>query len=161
MIALIAAVARNRVIGADNKLLWHLSADLRRFKKLTMGHPVVMGRKTFESIGRPLPGRRNIVLTNDLNWTHAGVEVAHSLDGLLVKMNGPETWFVIGGAQIYEKMLPHADKMYLTHIDYDPEGDAYFPVFDPNQFVVSHSEQHSADDFFSHSYSFVDYVRRR
>ena len=160
MIAIIAALARNRVIGADNKLLWHLSADLRRFKALTMGHTVVMGRKTFESIGRPLPGRRNVVLTRDVSWTHAGVEVVHSLDGLLVKMRSGGTWFVAGGAEIYQQFLPYADRMYLTYIDQDFDGDAYFPLFDERDFIIDHSEQHSADDFFSYSYSFVDYVRR-
>lgn len=160
MICIIAAIARNRVIGADNKLVWHLSADLRRFKRLTMGHTLVMGRKTFESIGKPLPGRKTIVLTRDLGWTHPGVEVAHNFEALLVKMNGPGQFFVAGGAEIYELFIPHADKMYLTYINADFDGDAYFPTYDQSLFVIDKSEQHSADDFFSYSYSFVDYVRR-
>lgn len=160
MIAIIAALARNRVIGADNKMLWHLSADLRRFKRLTMGHAVVMGRKTFESIGRSLPGRRNIVLTRDVGWVHPGVEVALSFEALLGMMRSGGTWFVAGGAEIYQQFLPHADRMYLTYIDNDVAGDAYFPVFDERKFLIDHSEQHSADDFFAYAYSFIDYVRR-
>src|SRR5262245_1487121 len=149
MINIIAAIARNRVIGADNKLVWHCSADLRRFKKLTMGHTLVMGRKTFDSIGKPLPGRKTIVVTRNLDWQHAGVEVAHNVDALLVKMNGPGQFFVAGGAEIYAQFIPHADRMYLTFIDADFDGDAYFPTYDQSLFVIDKSEQHSADDFFS------------
>lgn len=160
MIILISALAQNRVIGNGPKIPWHLTTDLKRFKRLTMGHPVVMGRKTFEAVGKPLPGRRNIVITRDIDWQHRGVEVFHSIDQLLPKMQ-TGTWFICGGGDIYKLFLPHADKMYLTHIDARFEGDAFFPEFDEHEWIVEHAEQHSADDFFPHSYSFVDYARRR
>ena len=123
MISLIVAASRNGVIGANNKLPWHLPSDLRRFKQLTMGHPILMGRKTFESIGKPLPGRTNIVITRQKGFQCCGATVVHSLEeGLLICENKQES-FVIGGAEIFQQALPFADRIYLTRIEKDFEGD--------------------------------------
>lgn len=129
-LSIIAAMARNRVIGAGSKLPWHLSEDLKRFKKLTMGHPVVMGRKTFESIGKPLSGRDNLVLTRQRAFHPNGVTVAHSFEEILSICGRSSEAFVIGGAEIFRMALPYANRLYLTQIDQDFKGDAYFPEFD-------------------------------
>ena len=130
-LSLIVAMSQNRVIGKDNRLPWHLSEDLQHFKQITMGHPIVMGRKTFESIGKPLPGRENIVLTRDKNFTTMGVTVLHDVEKFLLwsKAQTQEV-FVIGGAEIFKQVLPHAQKIYLTSIEKDFDGDAFFPVID-------------------------------
>lgn len=130
-LSLIAAVASNGVIGSDNTLPWRLPEDLKRFKALTLGHPVVMGRKTYESIGRPLPGRRNIVITRDATYAADGCETANSLETALAACNATtDEVFVIGGAQIYAEALPLAQRLYLTEIRREFPGDARFPVFD-------------------------------
>ena len=125
----------NRVIGKDNQLLWHIPDDLRRFKALTLGHPVIMGRKTFESLpskARPLPGRPNIVITRDAAWAHEGVVVAHSLNEALAKARelDREEVFIGGGTQIYEQALPFVDRLYLTLIDDQKDGDVFFPPYE-------------------------------
>ena len=129
--SLIAALARNRVIGRNNAMPWHLPEDLKRFKALTLGHPVIMGRKTWESIiaalGKPLPGRTNIVISRSLVSAPAGSHLAHSLEEALAYCHGDEEVFVIGGAEIYALALPHASRLYLTEIDAVIEGDAWFP----------------------------------
>jgi len=135
-LSLIVAMARNRVIGRDNAMPWHLPEDLKFFKSMTMGKPIVMGRKTFESIGRPLPGRLNIVITRDSAWQHEGVAVAHSLeDALALAQADPGAReageiMVIGGEQIYRAALKKADRLYITRVDTEVAGDAYFPEFD-------------------------------
>jgi dihydrofolate reductase len=130
-LSLIAAVAANGVIGSDNALPWRLAEDLKRFRALTMGHPVIMGRKTFESIGRPLPGRRNIVISRNAGYKAGGCEVATSLSAALDSCRaGSNEIFVIGGAQIYAEALPQARRLYLTEIRRDFAGDARFPPFD-------------------------------
>ena len=131
-LALIAARARNGVIGLDNRMPWHLPEDLAYFKRVTLGKPVVMGRKTFESIGRPLPGRLNIVVTRNPDWQAAGVQVAHSLDAALAlaAAAAPEEIMLIGGAELYRQALPQADVLYLTEIDAEFAGDAFFPEVD-------------------------------
>ena len=129
-------MGKNRVIGDNNRLLWNIPEDLQRFKRLTLGHPVVMGRKTFESIiatlGKPLSGRANVVVTHNAAWNYPGVISAPSLEGALLRAeeSGPEEVFVIGGAQIYEQTLPFADKLYLTIIDDEKAGDALFPPYE-------------------------------
>ena len=133
LVSLVAALARNRVIGAGNRMPWHLPEDLRRFKRLTMGAPVIMGRKTHQSIGKPLPGRRNIVVTRRPGAAWAGCEVAHSLGAALALAAGAPEVFVIGGAELYRLALPRADRLYLTLIDADYAGDALFPEIDPAQ----------------------------
>jgi dihydrofolate reductase len=131
LVSLIAALARNRVIGAGNRLPWHLPEDLKHFKRLTMGAPVIMGRKTHESIGKPLPGRRNIVVTRRPGARWDGCETAASLEAALALAGDVPEVFVIGGAELYAAALPRADRMHLTLLDADYEGDARFPDFDP------------------------------
>jgi len=138
---------RNHVIGKDNKLLWHIPDDLRRFKELTLGHPVVMGRKTFESIlavlGKPLPGRANIVVTRDPAWSHPGVLVCHTLDEALnraAKLD-PEEIFIGGGTQLYTEAFPVIDRIYLTVIDAEAEGDAFFPDYSSFREVSAREER--------------------
>lgn len=146
MISLVVAMARNRTIGAGGRLPWHLPEDLKRFKAVTTGHPIVMGRKTFESIGRPLPGRTNIVVTRDAAKTIPGCVVAGSLDEALAKASAPgvpgnEEVCVIGGGEIYRQALPRADRLYLTLIDRDVDGDAFFPDFSEQDYTVVSREE--------------------
>lgn len=135
-VSIVVAVGRdgqhNHVIGKGNELLWRIPDDLKRFKALTMGHPIIMGRKTFESIGRPLPGRTNIVVTRDPAWKHEGVEVLHSIDEALVRAQALDQneIFIGGGTEIYTQALPFVDKLYVTLIDDEKEGDVYFPHFE-------------------------------
>lgn len=132
----IAAIGKDRALGKDNRLLWHIPDDLKRFKQLTFGHPVIMGRKTFESIvamlGKPLPGRTNIVVTRDTSWTYEGVVVAHSIEEGLEKAAAldSEEVYVGGGAEIYTQALPHTDRLYLTIIDNEKEADTFFPPYE-------------------------------
>lgn len=141
-ISLIAAVARNGVIGRDGGMPWHLPDELRRFKATTMGHTLVMGRRTFDGIGRVLPGRRTIVLTRDPAWQHADVEVAHSFPEA-VSLAGPaDEVFVAGGAQVYAEALPYAHRLVITEVDDDPEGDTYFPEWDRSQWRETSREEH-------------------
>lgn len=130
-ISVIAAVAKNGVIGADNKLPWNIPEDLRRFKKLTFGNPVIMGRKTFDSIGKPLPGRRNIVISRNADLQIDGCEIADSLEAAIkiAQKENTDEIFVIGGAQIYAQAMQFARRLYLTEIDKDVKGDAFFPQF--------------------------------
>jgi dihydrofolate reductase len=160
VIALIAAVARNRAIGKDNALLWRLSEDLQFFKRTTMGCPVIMGRKTYDSIGRPLPGRRNIVITRNAEWSAPGVEAAPSLQAAL-SMLGEDTAkaFVIGGAQIYAEALPLVDEVVLTEIDHDFDADAFFPEWDKSAFIEVVREPHHAPAPNDFAYAFVTYRR--
>lgn len=131
MLSLIVAMSQNRVIGKNNQLPWHLSEDLRRFKQITMGHPIVMGRKTFDSIGKPLPGRENIVITRDKNFREENVTVMHSVEDFLKwAAKQSREIFVIGGAEIFRLVLPHAQKIYLTLIEKDFDGDVFLPMID-------------------------------
>jgi len=139
-------MARNRVIGKDGALPWRLSADLKRFRALTMGHPIIMGRKTFDSIGRALPGRRNIVISRDAQWAFDGVETANSLPAALAMVAGAEQAFVIGGEQIYRAALDQADRIELTLIEQDFEGDAWFPEIDPAVWTEVSNELHQDVD---------------
>ena len=145
-IVLIVAMARNRVIGKEGALPWHLPEDLKRFRKLTMGHPIIMGRRTWDSIRRPLPGRRNIVITRNPDLKLDGAEAVASLGKALELVASAERVFVIGGEQIYRMALPIADKLELTLIEMDVEGDAAFPEFDPAGWVEAGSESFQTDD---------------
>ena len=137
---MIAAIGKNRELGRENKLLWHIPDDLERFKQLTAGHPVIMGRKTFESIlgylGKPLPGRKNIVVSRNPTWEHEGAVTATSLGDAIEQAaeTGTNEAFIIGGAQIYEAALPHANKLYLTVIDDEKDADSFFPQYE-NEFT--------------------------
>lgn len=159
-IALIAAVARNGVIGRDNALIWRLRDDMRHFKNLTTGHAVIMGRKTWDSLGRPLPNRRNIVVTRQRNFGAPGAEVVHSLEEALSRCAGDTLTFVIGGGQIYTEALPLAHLLHITEVDCAPEGDARFPAIDPAQWHEHQRRSHPADEFNEHPFSFVEYRRR-
>jgi dihydrofolate reductase len=162
-VILVAALDRTRVIGARGGIPWHLPDDLRRFKALTTGHPVVMGRATFESIGRPLPGRTNVVLTRDPRWTADGVVTAADLPTALEVAGaapGGEVVFVIGGGAIYGEALAFAHRLELTHVDTEVEGDTWFPPIDPDQWEVRAGERHEPDDAHTVAFEFVTYVRR-
>ena len=164
-LALIAAVGGNNVIGKGGKIPWHLSADLRRFKELTMGHPIIMGRKTFESIGKPLPGRRNIVISGAPDFKAEGCLVAHSF-GEALRMadgmgQGEAGVFVVGGARVYAEALPSADTIYLTKIDGSFEGDAFFPGIDEREWELISSEEHKKDEDNPYRYEFLVYERKR
>jgi dihydrofolate reductase len=160
-ISLIVAMSRNRVIGSDNRLPWHLSADLRRFKAITMGKPILMGRKTHESIGRPLPGRKNIVLTSDPNYQAPGCVVAHSPEEALRAAEGGEDLMVIGGSSLYERFLPEADRIYLTLIDEAFSGDTFFADFDRDDWVEIEREEVTDDPDAAFKYCFLTLERRR
>ncbi len=134
-ISLIAALAKNRVIGIENRLPWKLPEDLTHFKSLTLGHPVLMGRKTFESLRRPLPERRNIVITRSADYRPAGCETAASIPDAIALCGGEDEIFFIGGAQLYKQVLPLVDRLYLTEVLIEAQGDAWFPEFDRSAFV--------------------------
>lgn len=160
-LSVIAAVARDGAIGKDNALLWRLPEDLQFFKRTTLGCPVIMGRKTYESIGRPLPGRRNIVITRQEHWTAAGVDAVSSLDAALALAAEAPKVFVIGGAQIYEQALPHADQIVLTEVQADfPDADTFFPHWDRQQFEETWREAHPSGTPGQLDYAFVTYRRR-
>jgi dihydrofolate reductase len=160
IVSIIAAMDRNRLIGDKDRLPWHLPADLAHFKQVTMGKPIIMGRKTFESIGRPLPGRTNIVLTRSAEFHAEGVVTADTLQQALDYAATEDEVMIIGGSTIYELALPRADRLYLTYVDNSFEGDAWFPDFDPEQWQIITSEVHSADLKNSSAYRFVTYERK-
>jgi len=156
-VAIIAAIASNNVIGNDNKLIWHLSPDLKRFKNLTMGHPVIMGRKTFESIGKPLPGRTFLILSSNENYKVEGCFVFNSLNKLFDFCKNEEKVFVIGGEKIFLQTIGIANYLYLTHIHKEFSGDAYFPKVNYNHWRITENSDHLYDDKSGLKYSFIDY----
>lgn len=158
MISLIVAHDKNRVIGYENQMPWHLPGDLKYFKETTMGKPMIMGRKTFESIGKPLPGRRNIVITRNKDYAQEGIEVATSFEEALKLAGEVEEVMIIGGAQIFQMALPIADRLYITHIDYEFKGDTYFPEYGEEWKVVSKSEIHKAME--GYTYQYLVYERK-
>ena len=157
MLGLIAAVASNGVIGAQGRLPWHLPEDLRFFKAQTMGCPVIMGRRTWESIGRPLPGRKNVVVTRSAGFSAPGASVADSLDAALALCAAEPKVFVIGGAELYRAALPRADRLVITEIGRDFEGDVRFPDFDRSQWREASRESHTGPGGLN--YAFVVYER--
>jgi dihydrofolate reductase len=160
-LSLIAAVARNGAIGKDNALLWHLPGDLPRFKQLTMGSPLIMGRKTYDSIGRPLPGRRNIVISRNPDWSVPGVEIAHSLDEALALVAEVPQAFVMGGGQIYAQALPHADELVLTEVDQDVlDADTFFPDWPRADFEETAREGRQVSEPAPLTFAYVNYRRR-
>jgi dihydrofolate reductase len=161
-IALIAAVDRHRVIGRKNQLPWRLPNDLKRFKELTLGHPVLMGRKTWESIGRPLPGRRNLVLSRQALELPAGVEQVNSPEAAVAAVAGAPMLFVIGGEALYRHFLPLASDLFLTHVHTEVEdGDAFFPEIPGGLFTEICRMPHHADEKHAFAYDFVDYEKTR
>lgn len=163
VVALIAAVASNGVIGRDNAMLWHLPEDMKFFRRITLGTPVIMGRKTWDSLPaafRPLPRRRNIVVTRNPGWQAPGAEVAHSIEAALALATGEPRVSVIGGAQLYAAALPLADELVLTEIDRAFEGDASFPPWPREAFDEISRETHRAEAPNDFDYAFVTYRRK-
>ncbi|WP_262296569.1 dihydrofolate reductase [Microvirga sesbaniae] len=163
---LVVAVAENGVIGRDNHLLWRIKTDLGRFRRLTMGKPMIMGRKTFQSIGKPLPGRETIVLTRDAGFSAAGVHVVHTWEEAVAKgaeiaaRMEAEAIAVVGGAEIYALALPHVQSIFLTKVHAAPEGDAVFPEFDRSRFRETRREDHPKAPDDEHPFTFIDLERR-
>lgn len=161
MLHMIAAVAKDGGIGKDNQLLCHISADLKRFKALTMGHAIIMGRKTFESLPGLLPGRQHIVLTGqpDYEKTHPGITVYHSVDEVYAHLDAEQDYFIIGGASLYTAFMDTADSMYLTEIDSSFPADTYFPPIRHENWHVTERERHGTDEHNKYAYEFVRYVK--
>lgn len=160
MISLIVAASTNNVIGVKGALPWKISSDLQRFKALTMGKPIIMGRLTWESIGRPLPGRQNIVITRDENFKAAGCDVVASPAQSLRAAGDADEVMVIGGGQIYDLFLPKAGRIYMTRVLTQVDGDAFFPQLDDNTWRIADSESHTADDRNEFSFEFQTWERR-
>lgn len=160
-LSLIVAVSENGVIGRSGDLPWHLSADLRRFKQLTMGHTLVMGRKTYESIGRPLPGRSSVVITRNTAYHAQGCRTVSSLDAALQVAGDDSELFVIGGQQIYRLALPYADRLYWTQVHAEIEGDTFFPEVDWDAWEIIENERHPADAKNEFAFSFQVYQRAK
>ena len=159
MISIIVAASTNNVIGVEGGLPWRLSDDLKRFKTVTMGKPIVMGRKTWESIGRPLPGRQNIVITRQLDYVAEGCDVFASLDHAIAATGDADEIMVIGGSQIYDLAVPQARRLYLTRVHAEVEGDAFFPAVDESEWQLVSNELHAADDRNMYAFSFRVYER--
>ncbi|MBV8974311.1 MAG: dihydrofolate reductase [Sinobacteraceae bacterium] len=160
LISLIVAMAQNGVIGRDNSLPWRLPEELKRFRAYTLGKPILMGRKTFESLGRPLPGRTNLVLTRARSWSADGVIVVHSVEEALMQAASSDELVVIGGAEIYRLILPVARRIYLTHVHADVPGDITFPEFDSTQWADVECSSQPADDEHAYPLTFVTLERR-
>ncbi|PCH84356.1 MAG: dihydrofolate reductase [Piscirickettsiaceae bacterium] len=159
MISMIVAMGDNNAIGKNNELLWHLPDDFKHFKSVTMGKPILMGRKTYQSIGRPLPGRENIVVTRDKAFLAKGVTVVGSIEAALEAGKQYDEVMVIGGASFYQQMLPMTDKLYVTHVHHGFEADAFFPDIAPDEWRVLEKVDHVADEKHKYSFSFVTYKR--
>ena len=160
MITLIVAVADSGVIGRDNGLPWHLPEDLKRFKRLTMGKPMVMGRRTFESIGKPLPGRLNIVVTRDTNYRRDGVTVVHDVDGALRAAGDAPEVMVIGGAELFRTLQPRAGRVHLTRVHGNIEGDVMWPALAERDWAVVERETHAADERHAYAMTFEVWEKR-
>jgi dihydrofolate reductase len=160
-LTLIVARARNGVIGRDNAMPWKIPGEQAYFKRVTMGHPIVMGRKTWESIGRPLPGRRSIVVTRDASFTANGAEVTHSLDAALAAAGDVPEVYVIGGAELYRAALPGADRLLITEIDHDFDGDTFFPAVDRTRWREAAREHHAPQADRPFAVDYVEYLKRQ
>lgn len=162
MLSIIVAIANNNVIGKDNKLIWHIPEDLKRFKKITSGHKIIMGRKTFESLGRVLPNRKHIILCNDMemNVDNENVEVLDDISKLDKYINSEEECFVIGGATIYKLLMPYANKMYITRINQSFEGDVYFPEIKEEIWKEISREKGLKNEENPFDYEYITYLRR-
>ncbi|WP_221564807.1 dihydrofolate reductase [Alkalihalobacillus sp. TS-13] len=158
MISLLLAMGKNRVMGKDNDLPWHLPEDLKWFKRVSSGHTIIMGRKTYESIGKPLPNRKNVIVTNDKNYEAEGCVVTHSLDEAL-RQDGEEL-IIIGGAEIFKQVLEKTSRIYLTYIDEEFEGDTYFPDLDESKWEMKSKEKGIKDEKNPYDYYFIIYDRK-
>jgi len=159
-VSLVVAASTNNVIGRDGGLPWHLPDDLRHFKRITTGKPVIMGRRTFESIGRPLPDRHNIVMTRDADYAAEGCDVVSSVAEALELADDADEVMVIGGGQVYRDFLPHADRIYLTRVQAEVQGDTLFPEFDRDAWRLVSSEHHAADARHDHAFEMMVLERR-
>lgn len=159
-VSAIVAAAENNAIGKDNQLLWHLPNDLRFFKRTTTGHTIIMGRKTYESVGKPLPNRRNIIVTRQTEYAAEGAEVVHSLMAALERCAGEEEVFVVGGAEIYQQALPILNRIYLTRVHVALPGDSFFPELDEQAWRLMAKDSHPADDRHAYGYTFEVYERQ-
>jgi dihydrofolate reductase len=159
-ISAIFAMSENRVIGKDNQLPWHLPADLRHFKEITMGKPILLGRKTYESIGRPLPGRCNIVMTRDTQFQAPGCLTVHCIEMALSAAGYSDEIMVIGGAVLYHHLLPRTQRLYMTVIHHEFEGDTYFPTLNMSEWEETSHVNHDADEDNKYSYSFITLDRK-
>ncbi|MFO7924370.1 MAG: dihydrofolate reductase [Bacteroidales bacterium] len=159
MVSIIVAMGRNRVIGRDNSLVWHLPADLKHFRDTTMGKPVIMGRKTYESMGAPLPGRTNIVVSRKENYRVPDCLVAGSLEEALELAGDVQEVFIAGGGEIYRQAIPLADRMYITVIDHDFAGDTRFPEFPEREWKITDRRRHEADHRNKHAMEFLTYEK--
>ena len=146
MVSIVVAIAQNNAIGKNNQLLWHLPADLKHFKQITSGHTIIMGRKTYDSIGRPLPNRRNIVITRNTGLTIEGAEVVTTLEDALALCDNEDEVFIVGGAQIYEQALAKTHRIHLTTVHQNYDGDTFFPEIDKQVWKVINSEYHTPDE---------------
>ena len=162
MLSIIVAKAKNNVIGKDNSLIWHLPEDLKRFKKITTGHTIIMGRRTFESLGRVLPNRHHVILCNDaeMNINDENVEILEDISMLDKYIKSDEENFVIGGATMYKLLMPYCNKMYITEIDKEFEGDVSFPEIDMNEWKVTNTEKGPEDGVNNSAYNYVLYERK-
>ncbi len=163
MLSLVAAISENNVIGKDNKIIWRLPEDLKRFKEITTGHTIIMGRKTFESLGRILPERKHIVLTRDKDYRvrDENVQIVNEISDLDKYIDSDEECFVIGGAIVYRQLLPKVDKMYITRIHSKFEGDSYFPVISENEWNIVEKVQGIKDEENPYNYDFIIYERKK
>ena len=160
MITLIAAAAENNALGKDNDLLWHLPEDFKRFKQITSGHYIIMGRKTFESFPKPLPNRTHIIITRQKEYLADGCLVVHSLEEALEISPQNEEVFIIGGAQIYKQALPFADKIDLTRVHIELDADAFFPEFNTSKWNLVFSEKHVKDEKHQFDFTFETYIKK-
>ncbi|TQV73609.1 type 3 dihydrofolate reductase [Aliikangiella marina] len=158
IISLVAAMAKDRVIGKDNKMPWHMPADLKHFKAVTMGKPIIMGRKTYESIGRPLPGRQNVVISRNPDYQLQGCDTVTSFESALAAVGHVAEVMVVGGGFLYEQVLPQADRLYLTFIDLEVAGDTQFPQFEQLNLREVKRESYQADEKNPYNYEFVDFL---
>ena len=160
MITIIAAIAENNALGKDNQLIWHIPADLKRFKKVTSNHHVIMGRKTFESLGKPLPNRTNIIITRNLNYKAEGCVVVNSLNEAIEVAKEDKNPFILGGAEIYKQAIEIADKLDLTFVHHEFDADVFFPKIDTTIWKEISREYFKADDKNKFNYSFVSYLKK-
>lgn len=160
IISLVAAAGNNNVIGFNNQLPWKMPADMKFFMKLTMGHPVIMGRKTFDSTGKPLKDRRNIIISRDKNLTLSGCEVAHSMKEALELVKEEKEVFIIGGEEIYRQSMHLANKIYLTRIYGDFQGDSFFPEINEHQWVLTSNKMNMADERNPYAFAFLEYIKK-
>ncbi|RXP58633.1 dihydrofolate reductase [Lutibacter sp. HS1-25] len=161
MITIIAAISTNNALGKDNQLIWHLPADLKRFKKVTLGHHIIMGRKTFESLGKPLPNRTTIIITRNKNYTQSGCIVVNSLNEAIEAAKADTNPYILGGAEIYKQAMSIADKLDLTLVHQTFDADAFFPKIDFNLWEESSREDFKSDDLNKYPFSFVTYTKKK